>query len=212
MVVNMTLGALATVLVEYGGKTELCPGTLYARVKCGACALSLTSCRHQHAIEQASIPHVVPDMLGHMSPPSVAGMLNLTRHNLWMAPKGKLSVLHFDAYENLLCQVTGTKSVLLYPPIEMPYLYPASMHSVQRTDLCSQQFQLMNETVENFSRVQPLRPDLHRFPLFARAQPINVTIGPGDMLFLYVVSYGVLVRLFLTHGRQPCLLVASGQV
>lgn len=33
------------------------------------------------------------------------------------------SPLHYDDYENLLCQIRGTKEILLFPPSDLPYLY-----------------------------------------------------------------------------------------
>jgi len=48
------------------------------------------------------------------------------RAPLWFCfggDKGITSALHFDYYENLLAQITGSKRVLLFSPAQTPYLY-----------------------------------------------------------------------------------------
>lgn len=39
------------------------------------------------------------------------------------APGGTTAVLHYDDYENLLCQVRGTKELVLFPPEDLENLY-----------------------------------------------------------------------------------------
>ncbi|CAN0346139.1 unnamed protein product, partial [Hapterophycus canaliculatus] len=36
---------------------------------------------------------------------------------------GTTAVLHYDDYENLLCQVRGTKELVLFPPEDLENLY-----------------------------------------------------------------------------------------
>ncbi|CAN0404969.1 unnamed protein product, partial [Ectocarpus sp. 8 AP-2014] len=36
---------------------------------------------------------------------------------------GTTAVLHYDDYENLLCQVRGTKELVLFPPKDLENLY-----------------------------------------------------------------------------------------
>jgi len=42
--------------------------------------------------------------------------------------------------------------------------------------------------------VDPLKPDTGRYPQFANARPLEVTVGPGDMLYL--------PSLWFHHVRQ----------
>jgi len=91
---------------------------------------------------------------------------------LWTGPEGTISVLHFDRAHNLFVQLYGRKKWIVLPPQESDYVYwPCD-------DI---QIDLMH-----FSPVDVERPDLKRFPLFAKAQPIEFELGPGDMLFLPV--------------------------
>ena len=64
---------------------------------------------------------VVPDMTKN------TGKGHLYRMNMWMCgPQGSESPCHHDPFHNLLCQVFGTKRVVLFPPDEDMNLYPAS--------------------------------------------------------------------------------------
>lgn len=75
--------------------------------------------------------------------------------------------LHCDVAASFLAQVHGRKKVLLYAPWQRELLYP----------------------IDGFNTYQPCcvdvaRPDLKRFPDFAQARPIEVTIEPGDLLVI----------------------------
>lgn len=78
-----------------------------------------------------------------------------------------LTKLHADIFTSLLTQVWGKKKVRLYPPQHHNYVYPISAFS--GSQLCM---------------VDPLNPDLVRYPEFAKAQCFEVEIGPGDMLVM----------------------------
>ena len=42
--------------------------------------------------------------------------LPLVRKNFWFGPAGTVSPLHYDRYHNILCQVMGSKAILLVEP------------------------------------------------------------------------------------------------
>ncbi|XP_039439333.1 bifunctional peptidase and arginyl-hydroxylase JMJD5 [Culex pipiens pallens] len=46
------------------------------------------------------------------------------RIKAWLGPKGTVSPLHTDPGHNLLCQVFGSKTIILAPPDSTPNLYP----------------------------------------------------------------------------------------
>lgn len=104
-----------------------------------------------------------PDLASRLPSPAFASGLRLAHTNLWMATTGKVpccravvvlgvcvltsadcdrwehqvSITHFDAYENLLCVLAGEKTVTLYNPGQLPYMYPTEMqeyHTVLRGD------------------------------------------------------------------------------
>ncbi|KAG5466875.1 hypothetical protein LSCM1_01052 [Leishmania martiniquensis] len=72
---------------------------------------------------------------------------------------------HYDALDNVLCQIVGTKRVVLFPPSEFNNLYvTGSSSAVMSLD----------------------EPDLVRYPRFIDACKMaqEVILRPGDMLFL----------------------------
>lgn len=88
---------------------------------------------------------------------------------LYIGGKGSaFPVLHFDGAGThaFLMQIYGRKKVIIYPPDQHPYLYP----SPKKQNLS------MIDNVE--------KPDLGRFPLFAKAVSITFVLEPGEMLFV----------------------------
>src|SRR5262245_47849527 len=63
-------------------------------------------------------------------------------------------------------QIYGRKQFVVYPPDQEPWLYPSPAK-------------------QNISMINSLdEPDLERFPLFARAEPITFVLEPGELLFV----------------------------
>jgi ribosomal protein L16 Arg81 hydroxylase len=63
-------------------------------------------------------------------------------------------------------QIYGKKEFIIYPPEQEEFLYPSSEKL-------------------NLSTVNDLdNPDLERFPLFAKSEPSNFVLEPGELLFI----------------------------
>jgi hypothetical protein len=86
-----------------------------------------------------------------------------TRTFLWLGPAGTLTPLHHDVMNVMFCQVDGWKHFTLVAPNETPLVY--NSRGV-------------------YSDVDPKAPDLERFPAYADAHPLHVSIGPGEALFI----------------------------
>ena len=85
---------------------------------------------------------------------------------IWIGSNGTRSGLHFDVSDNFHVVVQGSKTVVLFPPGDAPYLYPLGDVPVQ-------------------SQLDPLHSNvLVDFPLFAHARPQIVHLLPGDTLFI----------------------------
>ncbi|KAH0947500.1 hypothetical protein HN011_003656 [Eciton burchellii] len=91
-----------------------------------------------------------------------------THHiNSWLGPANTVSPLHYDRYNNLLCQVFGYKRIILYPPNETEYLYPHE-----------------SRLLENTAQVDPLKPDYIKWPNFCKANKMTFYLKPGEMLYI----------------------------
>jgi ribosomal protein L16 Arg81 hydroxylase len=101
-----------------------------------------------------------------LHPPIGFERKRLARPNLWLGPGGSLTPLHYDSNDNLLCQCAGRKRLMLYPPSQIKWLYTRGYSPA-------------------WSRVpNPLEPDLESYPRFARARHVDVTLNPGEILYL----------------------------
>jgi len=81
---------------------------------------------------------------------------------------GAFPVLHYDGAGThaFLMQIYGRKQFIIYPPDQEPFLYPSPEK-------------------ENFSMINSIdKPDLQRFPLFAKADPTTFVLEPGELLFV----------------------------
>jgi hypothetical protein len=89
---------------------------------------------------------------------------------LWIGSEGSSKTgLHNDDENNVLCQITGQKQVLLISPNERSNLYPNDLYD-SGTECCD-----VSASSPNF--------DLH--PLFKGVSTIfSVTLNPGDILFI----------------------------
>jgi len=84
---------------------------------------------------------------------------------LWFGPAGTVTPLHHDVMNVLFHQVHGWKRFIFISPLET--------HCV-------------SNSVGVFSDVDPLAPDANRFPRFEKAHPFEVSVGPGEALFVPV--------------------------
>jgi hypothetical protein len=84
---------------------------------------------------------------------------------LWFGPGGTITSLHHDVLNIMFHQLDGWKHFILISPM--------ATH-------------LVGNTIGVFSDIDPLHPDLDRFPRFTEVPQLQVTVGPGDALFLPV--------------------------
>ena len=90
---------------------------------------------------------------------------------LWLGTKsGKqpCTRLHRDCTHNFLGQLIGRKRIVFYSPDQSDYLYPQTA----------------------FNTYQPChvthgdRVDIHKFPLFRHAKPLEVLLEPGELMII----------------------------
>ncbi|MFD2917696.1 cupin-like domain-containing protein [Psychroserpens luteus] len=101
-----------------------------------------------------------------MLPNSIANQTN--QRQLFFGGKGcSFPTLHIDYHwvHTQLTQIIGEKDFILYPPSQTPYLYPDKIN-------------------HNLSQVNIINPDSDKFPLFKNAEPLKITLKPGDTMFI----------------------------
>ena len=118
--------------------------------------------------------------------------------NLWLGEKKSITALHRDNYENIYCQVLGSKDFVLLPPIEAA---------------CVSERFLPGATYNSFMRVvqdippvsvpcaiwDPDRPEENPTQFSKLSRPLRVRIGPGDTLYLPACWYEYSAQ----HFRDP---------
>ncbi|MCY7352003.1 MAG: cupin-like domain-containing protein [Cytophagaceae bacterium] len=84
------------------------------------------------------------------------------------SPGGQFPYLHYDymCLHAYITQVYGQKEFTVMPPEQTPYVYP-------KPD---------NRWVSEVNDAK--KPDLEKFPLFAKATPLTFVVGPGETLFI----------------------------
>ena len=116
--------------------------------------------------------------------------------NFWMGDERAVTSMHKDHYENLYCVISGSKTFTLIPPTDLPYIpYGAYKPSKYKSNV-SGEFEIV-DVFENVCGsgnsesdpvpwicVDPLKPDLEKYPRFSKAQVIQCTVHAGEMLYL----------------------------
>jgi Cupin-like domain len=100
----------------------------------------------------------------------------LTSPQIWMGKKTgdkPCTNLHRDCTHGMLANLFGRKKLILFSPDQSDYLYPVPAYNTFQSCLVTD--------------VQHV--DVARFPLFKNAQPVEVTIGPGELLVIPAFWY-----------------------
>ncbi|KAI0914062.1 phospholipase A2 [Ustulina deusta] len=129
--------------------------------------------------------------------------------NMWIGNSRSVTALHRDNYENIYVQIAGHKHFVLLPPLFQPCvneqnLEPATYIRAQsagqaRGDEEEESLVLCtDETIgENgdkapkvpFATWDPDMPEVRATPYSHLAEPMRVSLGPGDILYLPAMWY-----------------------
>ncbi|XP_014997505.2 bifunctional peptidase and (3S)-lysyl hydroxylase JMJD7 isoform X5 [Macaca mulatta] len=95
--------------------------------------------------------------------------------------------VHKDPYENLYCVVSGEKHFLLHPPSDRPFI-PYELYTPATYQLTEEgTFKVVDEEAMEkvpWIPLDPLAPDLARYPSYSQAQALRCTVRAGEMLYL----------------------------
>ncbi|XP_019626192.1 PREDICTED: uncharacterized protein LOC109471344 [Branchiostoma belcheri] len=140
-------------------------------------------------LEYSSIPQYMPSLEADIPGfPFVNSLLTRRHLNMWLSDGNTLGKLHFDPFDNLLCQISGKKAVILFEPHDNSKLYEAHIPEAilgynNRTGTFRRKT-LLDSTSMVMSPVDILKPNFKRFPQFAAALPVNCTIEEGEVLYM----------------------------
>ncbi|XP_038051925.1 bifunctional peptidase and arginyl-hydroxylase JMJD5-like [Patiria miniata] len=140
-------------------------------------------------LEYSSIPNYLPELEQDIQELPFARDLLKRRHlNIWLSDGNTLGKLHFDPFDNFLCQIRGKKQLTLFEPHDNTKMYEAHIPEAKLGyDPLSRRFRrkkLLDSTAMVMAPVDILNPDFQRFPAFAETRPLNCTINEGDVLFM----------------------------
>ncbi|CAM9573509.1 unnamed protein product [Scytosiphon promiscuus] len=142
-------------------------------------------------LEYLALHQYLGDALAEMVPlPAAAAEsgLELLLTNLWVGKGGTTAVLHYDDYENLLCQVRGTKELVLFPPEDLENLYYVGRRKGKLKyefpgKWTRDELDGPNKVIFS-SSVRLDDPDFDRHPRLKRCRPYRVTLREGDVLYM----------------------------
>uniref|UniRef100_UPI00398F2EF5 bifunctional peptidase and (3S)-lysyl hydroxylase JMJD7 isoform X2 n=1 Tax=Pristiophorus japonicus TaxID=55135 RepID=UPI00398F2EF5 len=124
--------------------------------------------------------------------------------NFWLGESAAVTSLHKDHYENLYCVVSGEKHFILHPPTDRPFipyeLFQPATYKVNE-DGSFDVIDVQNAEKVPWIPLDPLNPDLSRYPEYSHARPLHCTVRAGEMLYL--------PSLWFHHVRQShgCIAV-----
>ncbi|XP_033633664.1 bifunctional peptidase and (3S)-lysyl hydroxylase Jmjd7-like [Asterias rubens] len=123
--------------------------------------------------------------------------------NFWMGEEKAVTSMHKDHYENLYCVISGQKHFILHPPTDLPYIpygtYPAARYKVTN----GEDFDVMDEPDVGevpWIPIDPVLPNLERWPKYGNSKPVHCTVHAGDVLYL--------PSLWFHHVRQEHATIA----
>lgn len=103
--------------------------------------------------------------------------------NLWIGNRHSTTVLHRDSYENVYCQIIGSKDFVLMAPVETACVnekfLPSAAFSIDMT---------LNTddppTQVPHALWDPDMPEKNSTRFSRQSRPIRIRLDPGDMMYL----------------------------
>nr|XP_057947233.1 bifunctional peptidase and (3S)-lysyl hydroxylase Jmjd7-like [Doryrhamphus excisus] len=107
--------------------------------------------------------------------------------NFWLGEADAITSLHKDHYENIYCVISGQKNFILLPPTDRPFIpYGRYQPAVYRQQ-DNGDFKVVDQRDSDkvpWIPLDPLNPDLERYPMYRRARPLHCSVKAGEMLYL----------------------------
>ncbi|XP_061599223.1 bifunctional peptidase and (3S)-lysyl hydroxylase JMJD7 [Cololabis saira] len=133
------------------------------------------------------LPELMDDMEPHIPWMSSALGKLPDAVNFWLGEESAVTSMHKDHYENLYCVVSGEKRFILLPPTDRPFIpYGVYQPAVYRRQ-DGGEFEIVDQTDSDkvpWIPLDPLDPDLERYPDYRQAHPLCCSVKAGEMLYL----------------------------
>ncbi|KDO23104.1 hypothetical protein SPRG_11948 [Saprolegnia parasitica CBS 223.65] len=147
-----------------------------------------TNSSTSYYLEYLSLTTYVPELLADIPSYAWADFLKLEVQNLWFGDGKSVGKLHFDAYENIMVMVAGSKEFVLIDPSDNRRLYEGHIREAQYDiddDGVFHRTRLLQSTSMVNSPVDMNNPsDMRKYPRFQDTTPLRCIIHEGDALFL----------------------------
>ncbi|XP_055548544.1 bifunctional peptidase and (3S)-lysyl hydroxylase Jmjd7 [Wyeomyia smithii] len=116
--------------------------------------------------------------------------------NFWMGDDRAITSMHKDPYENIYCVISGYKDFILIPPVDLHKVprrrYPMGIY-MQEDDGKMVIEPILNEIGKprliEWVGIDPLEPNIDKYPEYANASVYEIRINAGDMLYLPSLWY-----------------------
>lgn len=116
--------------------------------------------------------------------------------NFWMGDSRAITSMHKDPYENIYCVISGFKDFILIPPVDVHLVpretYQSAVYETDKNGIMQIKplFDDNNKPITlNWVSIDPLAPDLRKYPNYSKANVFRVRINAGDMLYLPSMWY-----------------------
>ncbi|XP_058463893.1 bifunctional peptidase and arginyl-hydroxylase JMJD5 isoform X2 [Malaya genurostris] len=126
------------------------------------------NCEKSVYLAQHELFDQIPKLKEDIFVPDYIGRTDVSpRIKAWLGPRGTISPLHTDPSHNLLCQVFGSKTIVLASPLDTPNLYP------------HEHFILNNTSQLNMKSL-----DFNQFPKARAVQFRRLVLRRGEVLYI----------------------------
>ncbi|XP_061380562.1 bifunctional peptidase and (3S)-lysyl hydroxylase Jmjd7 isoform X1 [Danaus plexippus] len=150
---------------------------------------------------------LIDDVEKHISFASKAFNKKPDAINFWMGDERAVTSMHKDPYENIYCVIDGYKDFILIPPTDLPFVPYRRYPQAEFKRTCDN-WSVVPKTTDSevgselpWICIDPLNPDLVKYPEFRFANKFQVRLYKGDCLYL--------PSLWFHHVRQShgCIAV-----
>lgn len=118
-------------------------------------------------LEQYPIFKQIPSLNQHVHFPKLYWLKMFTWPGLFIGPKSTKSKLHCDQLDNFFFQIYGSKRIILIPKQYYDSCYPTN-----------------SAWDDSFSPIDIENPDYTKFPKFKDVEYFEVTLQPGEMIYI----------------------------